>query len=182
MIFITVGTHEQQFDRLIRYADVLIAEGIINEKMIIQTGYSTYVPKYAEWSRFLSCDQMLRYLRDARIVITHGGPSSFMKVLTFGKIPVVMPRMKKYGEHINNHQQCFVKAVYRKYHNIIPVESMEDLKKTIANYEEITADMSAEYKMNNSQFADKLDILVSDMMKVNNNAGKTTAKHYYSGL
>ena len=48
MIFVTVGTHEQQFNRLVEYMDKWAKEHA--EKVIIQTGYSTYEPKHAEWS------------------------------------------------------------------------------------------------------------------------------------
>lgn len=44
MIFVTVGTHEQPFNRLIKKIDELKKDGIINEDVIIQTGFSTYEP------------------------------------------------------------------------------------------------------------------------------------------
>lgn len=49
MIFVTVGTHEQPFNRLIQKIDELKKDGIINEDVIIQTGFSTYEPKYCQW-------------------------------------------------------------------------------------------------------------------------------------
>ena len=53
MIFVTVGTHEQPFDRLLKKIDELKKNGIIQEKVIMQTGFSTYEPKYCEWSKLL---------------------------------------------------------------------------------------------------------------------------------
>lgn len=44
MIFVTVGTHEQPFNRLIKKVDDLVANGNIKEKVIVQTGFSTYIP------------------------------------------------------------------------------------------------------------------------------------------
>ena len=73
MIFVTVGTHEQPFDRLIRKVDKLKQKGIIKEEVIIQTGFSTYEPKYCRWSKLLPYQQMVQNVADARIVITHGG-------------------------------------------------------------------------------------------------------------
>ena len=46
MIFVTVGTHEQQFNRLIEKIDNLKKDGIIKEDVFIQTGFSTY--EYAD--------------------------------------------------------------------------------------------------------------------------------------
>ena len=44
MIFLTVGTHEQQFNRLVKYIDKMKENGVIHEEVIIQTGFSTYEP------------------------------------------------------------------------------------------------------------------------------------------
>ena len=73
MIFVTVGTHEQPFDRLIRKIDELKEDGTIQDDVIIQTGFSTYEPKHCQWSKLISYQQMLKNVADARIVITHGG-------------------------------------------------------------------------------------------------------------
>ena len=72
MIFVTVGTHEQPFNRLIQKIDELKKDGIINEDVIIQTGFSTYEPKYCQWSKLIPYQQMVKNVADARIVITHG--------------------------------------------------------------------------------------------------------------
>ena len=107
MIFVTVGTHEQPFNRLIQKIDELKKNGIIQEKVIMQTGFSTYEPKYCEWSKLLPYKDMVQNVADARIVITHGGPASFIMPLQVGKIPIVVPRQKKFEEHVNDHQVEF---------------------------------------------------------------------------
>ena len=91
MIFVTVGTHEQPFNRLIQKIDELKKDGIINEDVIIQTGFSTYEPKYCQWSKLIPYQQMVKNVADARIVITHGGPASFIMPLQIGKTPIVVP-------------------------------------------------------------------------------------------
>ena len=77
MIFVTVGTHEQPFNRLIQKVDELKRDGVIKDDVIIQTGFSTYKPKYCQWSKLISYQQMVKNVADARIVITHGGPGKF---------------------------------------------------------------------------------------------------------
>ena len=61
MIFVTVGTHEQQFDRLVRCVDRLKAEGKITEEVMIQTGFSSYEPKACRWSKLCSYQEMNEY-------------------------------------------------------------------------------------------------------------------------
>lgn len=90
MIFVTVGTHEQPFNRLVEYMDNWSRNH--DEKVVIQTGYSTYEPKYCEWKKLYSYQEMIKKVEEARIVITHGGPSSFIMPLQIGKTPLVVPR------------------------------------------------------------------------------------------
>ncbi|MPQ37620.1 multidrug MFS transporter [Lactobacillus plantarum] len=117
MIFVTVGTHEQPFNRLLKVMDNYAAT--TSEKVLIQSGYSDYVTKYAQSIDFITANDMKKNIRDARIVITHGGPSSFMEVLENKKIPIVVPRLKKYAEHVNNHQFTFAEEFNKKYKDII---------------------------------------------------------------
>ena len=65
MIFVTVGTHEQQFNRLIEEIDRLKGNGTIKDEVIMQTGYCTYKPKYCKWSELLPYDQMLENVEKA---------------------------------------------------------------------------------------------------------------------
>ena len=77
MIFVTVGTHEQPFNRLIEYMDHWAKTH--NEKVIMQTGFSTYIPKHAEWKKLYPYQEMIEMVKDARIVITHGGARDIIR-------------------------------------------------------------------------------------------------------
>ncbi len=152
MIFVTVGTHEQPFDRLVRFMDEMKGAGAIEEDVIIQIGYGTYEPKHCRWHTMLSSSQMQQYAEQARIVITHGGPSSFMVPLQLGKVPIVVPRQFSYGEHVNDHQLDFAREISARYQNIIVIENVESLSDAIANYDTISNGMSASVKSNNRAF------------------------------
>ncbi|WP_374286004.1 glycosyltransferase [Lactococcus sp.] len=127
MIFVTVGTHEQAFNRLIQKIDELVRDGEITEEVFMQIGYSTYEPKYSKWARLIGYDDMEKYMREADVVITHGGPSTYMQVLQLGKIPVVVPRQEKYNEHVNNHQLWVSNQVLEKNYPILLCEEMNNL-------------------------------------------------------
>ena len=165
MIFVTVGTHEQPFDRLVRYIDILKKEFFISEEIIIQTGFSTYKPRYCTFSRLYTYPEMLEKIKDARIVITHGGPSSFIVALQAGKIPIVVPRQKRFGEHINDHQLDFARIVADKYGNIIVIEKIEDIRNTIADYDNIIKGMSTSIKSNNITFNELFERLVQGLFE-----------------
>ena len=164
MIFVTVGTHEQQFDRLIKAADQVKGTGKIQEDLIIQTGYCRYEPKYADARQWLPYAEMAETVRKARIVITHGGPSSFMMPLQLGRIPVVVPRSKAFGEHVNDHQINFCRAVESRYHNILLVEDTEKLGDVLLQYEDLVRSLQSSPASNNARFNEKLETIVSELM------------------
>lgn len=164
MIFVTVGTHEQPFDRLVKAVDDLKKNGVIIDEVIMQTGFSTYKPKYCQCSKLLPYQQMIKNVADARIVITHGGPASFIVPLQVGKTPIVVPRQYRFCEHVNDHQVEFVRNVAQKMGTIIPVEDIENLEEIITNYDQIIAGMRHGINSNNAKFCEELEKIVGDMM------------------
>lgn len=150
MIFVTVGTHEQQFNRLILEIDELKKNGNIEEEVFIQTGYSDYQPKYCEWKNFLEFEEMDNYIKSASIVITHGGPASFMNVLSYGKVPIVVPRKKKFEEHINDHQVDFAYKAKNNGYNILIVDEVVSLESCLKSIK--ANDNCNEYTSHNNEF------------------------------
>lgn len=163
MIFVTVGTHEQPFDRLISHIDHLVETGKITEEVVIQSGFSTYEPQHCRWSKLLPHKEVRELVENARVIITHGGPASFMMPLQMGKIPVVVPRKADYGEHVNDHQVSFCEAVAQRKGNIILVEDVEQLEEVIANYDQIVSGMDVDNKSHNASFNEKLKKMVDEM-------------------
>ncbi len=160
MIFVTVGTHEQPFNRLVKKIDKLKETGVITEDVIIQTGFSTYEPKYCQWSKLYPYQEMVKMVADARIVITHGGPSSFIMPLQIGKIPIVVPRRKKFNEHVNDHQLEFANAVAERQGNIIVADDINKISDMIVNYDSIVSSMPASLQSNNVKFNENLEKIV----------------------
>ena len=156
MIFITVGTHEQPFDRLLKCIDKMVEDGQINEEVIVQKGYTDYEPKNYKAEKLIPYEQMQKNIEDARIVVTHGGPASFIAPLSIGKIPVVVPRKKDFNEHVNNHQLEFSREVAKRMGNIIVAETDEEIIDAIVNYDEKVKSLSNENKSNNKVFNEKL--------------------------
>lgn len=161
MIFVTVGTHEQQFNRLVEYMDNWAAQN--DEDVVIQTGYSTYEPQNCIWKRFFSYQEMSEKVADARIVITHGGPSSFIMPLQIGKKPIVVPRSKKFEEHVNDHQVEFCRQVESRMGLIIVVNDIIKLNDAIKNYNNITNSRENNIMNNNARFCNGFANIVDDM-------------------
>lgn len=164
MIFVTVGTHEQPFNRLVKKIDDLVADGTIKEKVVIQTGFSTYQPVHCDNHKMMSFEEMQSTLKEARIVITHGGPSSFIEALQIGKVPIVVPRQEKYHEHVNNHQVDFTELIDKRMNNIIPVYDIDQLANTIENYDKVVKTKNAGESSNNSKFNEQLERIVEELV------------------
>lgn len=165
MIFVTVGTHEQPFNRLIKAVDELKRDGIITEDVIMQTGFSTYEPKYCQWSKLIPYQDMVKNVENAHIVITHGGPASFIMPLQIGKTPIVVPRQHRFGEHVNDHQVEFARNVAERMGTVIPVDDISTLGDVIKNYDEIVAKMGHGMSSNNEKFCSDLEEIVDDLVR-----------------
>jgi UDP-N-acetylglucosamine transferase subunit ALG13 len=101
MILVTVGTNEAPFDRLLRALDGRPDDG---EELIVQHGPSPVRPPRATCVEFLPYDELVAAIGRARIVVTHAGVGSIMTALANGKRPVVVPRLARFGEAVDDHQ------------------------------------------------------------------------------
>lgn len=163
MIFVTVGTHEQQFNRLIEEVDRLKGEGVIEDDVIMQTGFSTYEPKHCKWSKLIPYSEMQKNIEEARIVITHGGPASFIAPLQIGKVPIVVPRQKKFDEHVNDHQLVFCREVELRQENIILIKDIKMMADTIINYDKLMSEMDTKQSNNNWRFNKEFSKIVNKL-------------------
>lgn len=163
MIFVTVGTHEQPFNRLIEEVDRLKGDGLIEDDVIIQKGYSTYIPKYCKYYDLISYEDMQKYNKEARIVITHGGPASFIDVLALGKTPIIVPRQSKYNEHVNDHQLEFSRELLKRGESVVVVEDISNLLNAI---DEITNKTESCFISNNDHFCKKLESEIKKLYEV----------------
>lgn len=159
MIFVTVGTHEQPFNRLVEAVDGLVADGTLVEPVFVQTGYCTYVPKHCKWSRFVSASEMHSWMEAAGVVVTHGGPSSFIEAMAAGKVPVVVPRRADLGEHVNDHQIDFVCTVAERAGGIVPVYDVAELPAAIESARALSKDGGG-FKSHNAEFCREFERLI----------------------
>lgn len=162
MVFVTVGTHEDPFDRLVAEIDRLVAAGEIKEAYV-QTGYSKVVPAHCRHDAMIGFDAMQAAMKAARVVVTHGGPASIMQALALGKVPVVVPRQSAHGEHVDDHQCRFARRIADR---VIVVMEMPELGPAIRDHAARVAAMgpSAGGPERARAFAEKLDVLCAGLV------------------
>ena len=115
MIFVTVGTQKFQLNRLLKILD----DERQDEKIFAQIGFSTYKPKNFKYKNFLTQKEFSEYIKKASIVITHAGVGSILTAMEYGKPILVFPRLKKYGEHVDDHQLQIAETFMEKKYLIM---------------------------------------------------------------
>src|SRR5579883_2531447 len=110
-IFLTVGTSLDPFDRLLRMADELVAQGRLPGPVVAQTGHGRYAPRHMQAVPFLPAAEVERLVAAAGAVICHGGAGSIGTCLLLGRRPVVVPRRVQHGEIVNDHQLQLCRAM-----------------------------------------------------------------------
>lgn len=129
MIFLTVGT-QFPFDRLVQAVDIAFDEGLNNEKIFAQIGESSYRPRNFESVAYLEKGAFDNYLREASGIIGHAGIGTITMALDNRKPLLVMPRSKKYGEVVNDHQAAIARR-FSELGHILVAYDVKDLPEGI---------------------------------------------------
>ena len=129
MIFITLGSQKFQFNRVLIKIDELVEKGLLKEQVFAQIGYSDYKPKFYEYKDFLDRQDFFKKMELSNIVITHGGTGAIIGALKKEKKVIAIPRLAKYGEHVDDHQIQIIEQ-FRELELIYACEDM-DLEKAI---------------------------------------------------
>lgn len=129
-ILIAVGTHPQQFDRLLKECDRLALK-FRNAEFFAQTGFSGFEPENFRHKKMMGLKEFDSLMEKADIVISHGGEGIIGQALQLGKKLIMVPRMAKFGEHTNDHQLELVEAV-AKEKKIPAILEIRDLEKELS--------------------------------------------------
>lgn len=134
MIFVTLGSQKFQFNRLLIEIDRLVEEGKIADDVFAQIGYSDYKPMNYKYKDFLDRDEFSYIMSKCDKVITHGGTGAIIRAIKSGKKVISIPRLAKYGEHVDNHQLQIVKE-FEKMNFIIYIDDERSLENEIIKLE-----------------------------------------------
>lgn len=128
MIFLAVGT-QFGFDRLVKAVDEAVAQGYIQEPVFAQIGPGAYLPKHMEYVANLDKEAFDNKLHSCDAIISHAGMGNVALSLKMNKPLLVLPRLKKYGEVVNNHQVDTARKFEQLGHILAAYESDELLEK-----------------------------------------------------
>lgn len=152
MIFVILGTQDKSFDRMLNEIDLLIKDGFINSKVIVQAGSTMHSSDYMEVIDYLPMDKFHKYIEEADLIITHGGVGSILDAIKHNKKVIAVPRLEKYHEHSNNHQI----EVVEEFDRLGYIMDCGNLKRLGNKLIEIEKFKPKKFKSNNEEFTKNL--------------------------
>jgi len=130
MIYVTIGGHPQPFDRLIKKVDKIAP--FFDEEFIVQKGVSKYIPQNCKCLDFAYYEENENYIKQAKLVISHAGVGTIILARKYNVPIIIVPRLKKYNEHLNDHQLDICNALVKEPRKgIYVVFDIEQLQQTI---------------------------------------------------
>jgi UDP-N-acetylglucosamine transferase subunit ALG13 len=152
LIFVALGTQKFQFNRLLQELDKIISKYQIKDEVVVQSGYTTYDSNNFKLRDFISENEFQKILVESDIFITHAGTSNVINALKRKKKVIVVPRLSKHGEHVDDHQLELAEFV--KSNNLaLVIKEIDDLHHGIVNIK----GMQFDYYENDNQ------ILINDI-------------------
>jgi beta-1,4-N-acetylglucosaminyltransferase len=112
MIYVTLGTMFLDFERLVNAMDDIARD--TGEQVVIQLGMSTCRPENCAYFDFLPREEVLEIQRHARVIVGHAGIGTALDALSVGKPFITVPRLKRFKEHMNDHQIEIADAIERR--------------------------------------------------------------------
>jgi len=125
LIFVTLGTQDKDFSRLLKIVEDEIKNKNIKEEVIVQSGHTKYESEHMKIFDYVSSKDFEKYVKECNTLITHGGVGSIMSGIKNNKKVIACPRLAKYKEHTNDHQLDIVRE-FEKDNYILAL--YEDIK------------------------------------------------------
>ena len=165
MIFVSLGTQDKSFKRLLKAIDKSIENNTIKEKVIAQVGHTKYKSNRMEIVDFISKEEFESLIDKCSLLITHGGAGSILTAMKKNKKVIAVPRLAKYKEHTNNHQEQIINDLYNDGY-ILKCEDVKKMDEVLGKAKKFTP---KKYIPNNNKM---LELIEDYIAKTNKKCNK----------
>ena len=148
MIFVTLGTQDKPYTRILDYLE----NSNIEDEIVVQAGFTDYDSKKMKIFKYLDKNEFDEYLKKADYIICHAGVGTIVNALKMNKKILAVPRLAKYGEHHNDHQLQIADAYYKKGY-ILVLNENENIDN---KFEELKEFVPNRFVSNNETFVNRL--------------------------
>lgn len=107
--FVSVGNATQPFRRLLDGVAAIARE--LPQPVFVQSGSTPFQAEGCAGAPFLAMGEFESHVRRSTLLITHAGAGSVITAVRAGKVPVVLPRRVRFGEHVDDHQVEFAREL-----------------------------------------------------------------------
>lgn len=130
MIFVTLGTQDKPFQRLLDAIQKQIDNGTIKDEVIVQAGCTKFESKQMKLYDMMDIETFETYVKNCDLMIAHGGVGSILDALKQDKKVIAAPRLGKYGEAANDHQKQIIDE-FSKEGYILALNNFNELDKVL---------------------------------------------------
>jgi UDP-N-acetylglucosamine transferase subunit ALG13 len=111
-LVVTVGTMPFPFRRLVDRLAAILPDDV--EVLAWQTGVTPLDGLAVDGRRMMPTRELVAALASADVVVSHAGVGSAVEALEAGLRPVLVPRLGRLGEHVDDHQEQVAAELSRR--------------------------------------------------------------------
>lgn len=130
MILVILGTQDKEFPRLLEAIDKEIEKGTIQDEVVVQAGQTRYHSENMKIFDLIPGPEFEKLVKEADLIITHGGAGSILGAIKKGKTVIAAPRLAKYKEHHNDHQKQIIEELAKEGY-LLELKDFQKLGKVI---------------------------------------------------
>ena len=134
MVFITLGTQGNQFQRCLKMVEELIDELHPKQEFVAQLGNTKYKSDKIKCLDFVTEADFKELIEKADIVITHAGSGALFSAIKQGKKTIAVARLHKYKEMANDHQTELVRKLTEGGYILDGTNSITDAWKRLDSF------------------------------------------------
>ncbi len=159
MILVTLGTQDKSFIRLLKAIQKQIDLGNIKDRVVVQAGCTKFNSNDMEIFDLIPMDDFDKLIAECDLLITHGGVGSIIAGLNKGKKVIAAARLKKYKEHVNDHQLQIIDSFSKKGYilKLDDFDKLDELLKESINFK------PNKYESNADNFRKKISELIDNI-------------------
>ena len=122
---------------------------VIKDRVVVQAGIScNFKSKDMEIFDLIPLEEFDKLISECDILITHGGVGSIIAGIKNNKKVIAAARLKKYGEHVNDHQLQIVEN-FTDSGYILSLNNFDELDKVLKNIKKFKPN---KFKSNTNNF------------------------------
>ena len=157
-LFVPLGTQKFPFNRLVKALNGLVESGAYTpQEIVMQSMVYEEKPLFTHFD-VIPLETFNSYLDNAEVIITHSGVNSIISSMNRKKPLIIVPRMKKYGEHVDDHQIEIADLMEQKFNVLVA----KDTAKLAELIKQAKRHQYKQYQSRNAELIEAIRNIIND--------------------